>query len=82
MKTVRKGYRWQPSTYRWTLAGSTFADRTAKSLKLVGNTPVHEAAERYPADAFRVFVRKHHLSFTDESPVCNASLFKHKLHGV
>ena len=55
-----------------TLAGSTFADRTAKSLELVGNAPLHEAAERYPADALRVFMWRHHRTYTDESPVCNA----------
>ena len=60
------------STYCHTLAGSTFADRTAKALDLIGDTPLHEAAERYPADALRVFMRRHHRTYTDESPVCNA----------
>ncbi|CAK0746717.1 hypothetical protein CVIRNUC_001713 [Coccomyxa viridis] len=48
--------------------GSTFAARAAKSLKLVGNTSLHEAAEHHRADAYRVFVGKLHLSHTDESP--------------
>ena len=60
------------SNYNCPLAGSTFADRTAKSLDLIGNTPLHEAAERYPADALRVFMGRHHRTYTDESPVCNA----------
>ena len=58
------------STYCHTLAGSTFADRTAKALDLIGDMPLHEAAERYPADALRVFMSKHHRTYTDESPVC------------
>ena len=82
MNTMRKGCKWQPSKYYYTLAGSTFAARAAKSLKLVGNTPLHEAAEHHRADAYRVFVGKLHLSHTDESPVCNASLFKRELHEV
>ena len=48
----------------------------AKSLKLVGDTPLHEAAERYPVDAYRVFMKAHHTSDTDESLVCDASLFQ------
>ena len=48
----------------------------AESLKLVGDTPLHEAAERYPVDAYRVFMKEHHTSDTDESPVCDASLFQ------
>ena len=70
------------SNYRCLLAGSTFADRTAKSLKLISNTPLHEAAERYPADAFRVFIRKWPMNHTDESLVCNAGPFKRTVHEV
>ena len=51
MKTVREGCKCHPADKCYTLAGSTFAERTAASLKLVGDTPLHDAAERYPADA-------------------------------
>ena len=68
-----------PSTCCYTLAGSTFAERTARSLALVGDTPLHEAAERSPADALRVFMWRHHRTYTDESPVCNAGPAEHEL---
>ena len=63
------------------LARSTFADRTANSLKLVGDTPwwpLH-AAESYPEDALRVFMRKHHRTYTDERPVGSADPAEHEL---
>ena len=54
----------------------------AKSLKLVGDTPLHEAAERYPADAFRVFMARNHRSYIEESPVCNAGPSERTIHGL
>ena len=58
--------------HRCTLAESAFAGRTATSLELVGDTPIYDAAERYPVDALRVFIREFHRTYTDESVVCNA----------
>ena len=60
------------------LAESAFADRTASSLELIGDTPIYEAAERYPVDALRVFIREFHGTYTDESVVCNAGLAERK----
>ncbi len=64
--------QWGPYEHCCTLSESAFADRTAASLELVGDTPIYEAAERYPVDALRVFIRKFHRTYTDESVVCNA----------
>ncbi|CAK0771339.1 hypothetical protein CVIRNUC_003851 [Coccomyxa viridis] len=67
-----------------TAGGSTFAARTANSLKLGGDTPLHDAAERYPEDALRVFMRKHHRTYTDESPEFPERLriFKENAKGI
>ena len=43
-----------------------------RSVELVGNTPLHEAAEHYPVDAWRVWTSKHQRNYTEESKVNNA----------
>ena len=75
----RKKLLLEPCQHCCTLAEFAFAERTAASLKLVGDTPVYEAAERYPVDALRVFIRKFHRTYTDESVVCNAGSAERKV---
>ena len=49
---------------------------------MVGDTPLYEAAEHHPVDAWRVWTLDYPRDYTEDSEVCNAGHAEHQVHVV
>lgn len=58
------------------------AEKLERSLEVVGNRPLYEAAKDYPVDAWRVWTVNYPREYGEDSEVCDAGLAKHQAYVV
>ena len=57
-------------TARYLHAGSSPSKLLAEAKDRIGSLPLCEAAERYPIEAWRVWMSSHPVNYTEDSEVC------------